>query len=94
LRPQIGSSLHRDAAFGNQRAAYLEGGRTKASLAENRKRRIVVQAFIQPQAVKNASISPKVNVTQATPAPRAPATPTTGTRFLGFLMSALGAFAA
>lgn len=41
--------------------------------------------------VKNSSASPKANVTQVKFAPKPVATPNTGTRFLGFLMSALGA---
>ena len=53
-----------------------------------------MQAIVQPQAVKSASTNPNTNVTQATPAPGSLATSTAGARFLGFLMVALGAFAA
>lgn len=41
--------------------------------------------------VKSSSASPKPNVAQVKSAQKAVATPNTGTRFLGFLMSVLGA---
>jgi len=52
-----------------------------------------MQATMQPQTVKSATANSAANLVQARPTARPASGSKTGTRFLGFLMSALGAWA-